>query len=107
MRRAPAPTPGESPPFVLGVRSSSRVYTRLQELWFLALEMRGLAPEKFTKGVHGLRHFSGMFYADQTSDLRKVRDHLRHASMSSTEIYMAAARDTDEVREWSLGVDAD
>jgi integrase/recombinase XerC len=83
------------------------VYTRLQELWFLALEMRGLAPERFTKGVHGLRHFAGMFYADQTSDLRKVRDHLRHASMSSTEIYMAAARDTDEVREWSLGVDAD
>ena len=99
-------SPGKAAPSVLGVRSSSRVYTRLQELWFLALEMRGLAPEKFTKGVHGLRHFAGVHYASQTSDLRKVRDHLRHASMSSTEIYMAAAKDTDEVREWSLGVTA-
>ena len=95
---------GEVAPFVLGVRSSSRAYTRLQELWFLALEMRGLAPEKFTKGVHGLRHFAGVHYASQTSDLRKVRDHLRHASMSSTEIYMAAAQDTDEVREWRIGL---
>jgi len=103
----PPPTPGSSPPFVLGVRSSSRVYTRLQELWFLALEKRGLAPERFTKGVHGLRHFAGMYYADQTNDLRKVRDHLRHASMSSTEIYMAAARDTDEVKGWSIGVDSE
>lgn len=96
---------GEVAPFVLGVRSSSRVYTRLQELWLLALDLRGLAPERFTKGVHGLRHFAGVHYASQTSDLRKVRDHLRHASMSSTEIYMAAAKDTDEVKAWSLGVE--
>lgn len=37
---------------------------------------------------------------------RGGRNHLRHASMSSAEIYMAAAKDTDEVREWSLGIEA-
>src|SRR5690606_20280320 len=87
----PSRSPGVEAPFVLETRSRSRVYTRLQELWFLALEVRGLPVEKFSKGVHGLRHFSGVHYASQTSDLRKVRDHLRHASMSTTEIYMAAA----------------
>lgn len=100
----PAGAGVEAPP-VLETRSRSRVYTRLEELWGLALEARGLPPERFTKGVHGLRHFAGVYYAGQTSDLRKVRDHLRHASMSSTEIYMAAAQDTDEVRGWSLGLD--
>lgn len=97
--------PGETPPYVLETRSRSRVYTRLEELWHLAFTARGLPPERFTKGVHGLRHFAGVYYASQTSDLRKVRDHLRHASMSSTEVYMAAAQDTDEVRGWSLGLD--
>jgi len=103
----PPPAPGEPAPYVLETRSRSRVYTRLEELWNLALDARGLPPERFTKGVHGLRHFAGVHYASQTSDLRKVRDHLRHASMSSTEIYMAAAEDTDEVRGWSIGLDPD
>jgi integrase/recombinase XerC len=61
----------------------------------------------FTKGVHGLRHHAGVTYARQTHDLRKVRDHLRHASMSSTEVYMAAAEGTDEVRDWRIGFDDD
>ncbi len=103
----PSRLPGEDAPFVLETRSRSRVYTRLEKLWNLALSARGLPFERFTKGVHGLRHFAGVHYARQTSDLRKVRDHLRHASMSSTEIYMAAAQDTDEVREWSLGIDSE
>jgi len=98
---------GEESPPVLQVRSRSGVYKRLQELWYLAFDARGLAREAFTKGVHGLRHFAGLHYANQTSDLRKVRDHLRHASMSSTEIYTAAAQDTDEVKDWSIGLDAD
>lgn len=98
---------GEPAPFVLSTRSRSRVYTRLAELWELAFTARGLPPEPFRKGVHGLRHFAGVYYAGQTSDLRKVRDHLRHASMSTTEVYMAAASDTDEVRSWSIGLDAD
>ncbi len=101
----PPRAPGEPAPHVLETRSRSRVYTRLEELWGLAFTARGLPPERFTKGVHGLRHFAGVYYASQTHDLRKVRDHLRHASMSSTEVYMAAAKDTDEVRGWSLGLD--
>ncbi|HZW27240.1 MAG TPA: tyrosine-type recombinase/integrase, partial [Trueperaceae bacterium] len=90
----PPRAPGEPAPHVLETRSRSRVYTRLEELWGLAFTARGLPPERFTKGVHGLRHFAGVYYASQTHDLRKVRDHLRHASMSSTEVYMAAAKDT-------------
>lgn len=100
----PAAREGE-PRYVLEVRSRSQVYRRLAELWRLAFESRHELAPRFEKGVHGLRHFAGMHYANQTSDLRKVRDHLRHASMSTSEIYMAAAQDTDEVKEWSLGID--
>jgi integrase/recombinase XerC len=103
----PPPAAGGGSPPVLLVRSRSGVYKRLNELWNLAFDARGLTREPFTKGVHGLRHFSGLYYAKQTSDLRKVRDHLRHASMSSTEIYTAAAQDTDEVKGWSIGLDSD
>jgi len=93
---------------VLGVSSRAGVYNRLEKLWNRSFEMQGYdlsATPPFTKGVHGLRHFAGVHYASQTSDLRKVRDHLRHSSMSTSEIYMAAAQDTDEVREWSIGLD--
>lgn len=96
---------GDSPTPVLTLRSRAQVYRRLESLWYEAFKLHGVVAPEFSKGVHGLRHFAGMHYASQTSDLRKVRDHLRHASMSSTEIYMAAAKDTDEVREWSLGVE--
>ncbi len=89
---------------VLTLRSRSQVYRRLENLWYEAFKLHDVPAPEFSKGVHGLRHFSGLYYADQTSDLRKVRDHLRHASMSSTEIYMAAARDTDEVKGWSIGI---
>ena len=98
---------GEPPIPVLSVRSRSQVYRRLEELWGEAFELHGLMAPPFSKGVHGLRHFSGLYYANQTSDLRKVRDHLRHASMSSTEIYTAAAQDTDEVKGWSIGLEPD
>lgn len=97
-RRGDPPTP------VLTLRSRSQVYRRLESLWYAAFKLHDVPAPEFSKGVHGLRHFSGLYYADQTSDLRKVRDHLRHASMSSTEIYMAAARDTDEVKGWSIGI---
>lgn len=100
----PAAGSGGEPRFVLEVRSRSQVYRRLERLWREGFELQHELVPPFSKGVHGLRHFAGMYYADQTSDLRKVRDHLRHASMSSTEVYMAAARDTDEVKDWSIGL---
>lgn len=91
--------------YVLETRSRSHVYNRVRALWERSFELTGEAAPPFTKGVHGLRHYAGVTFARETSDLRKVRDHLRHASMSSTEIYMAAAEDTDEVRSWSIGLD--
>lgn len=100
-----AGSPGQR---VLIVSSRAGVYNRVEKLWNRSFEMQGYdlsATPPFTKGVHGLRHFAGVHYASQTSDLRKVRDHLRHSSMSTSEIYMAAAQDTDEVREWSIGLD--
>lgn len=90
---------------VLETRSRSHVYNRVRSLWERSFILTGQVPPPFNKGVHGLRHYAGVTFARETSDLRKVRDHLRHASMSSTEIYMAAAEDTDEVRAWSIGLD--
>ena len=94
---------------MLDVFSRAGLHNRVQKLWIRSLEMQGYdlsATPPFTKGVHGLRHFAGEHYASQTSELRKVRDNLRHSSMSTSEIYMAA-QDTDEVREWSIGLDQD
>jgi integrase/recombinase XerC len=100
--------PGAKPTgFVLESRSRSRVYERVKRLWTDAFALEGLEVPPFEKGVHGLRHHAGIAYARQTHDLRKVRDHLRHASMSSTEIYMAAAEETDEVRDWQIGLNDD
>src|SRR5690625_3295852 len=92
---------------VLSTRSRSRLYERVKRLWIDGFVLEGAEVPPFTKGVHGLRHHAGVTYARQTYDLRKVRDHLRHASMSSTEIYMAAAESTDEVRDWEIGFDED
>jgi integrase len=88
---------------ILETRSRSRLYKRVQRLWTDAFALEGHEVPPFTKGVHGLRHHAGVAYARETHDLRKVRDHLRHASMSSTEVYMAAAEGTNEVRGWRIG----
>jgi integrase/recombinase XerC len=96
---------GRAHGFVLDSRSRSSVYERLKRMWTDAFAFEGHDVPPFTKGVHGLRHHAGVTYARQTHDLRKVRDHLRHASMSSTEIYMAAAEDADEVRNWQIGLE--
>src|SRR5690625_4257416 len=90
---------------VLESRSRSKLYERMKRLWIDGHVFEGREVPPFTKGVHGLRHHAGVTYARQTHDLRKVRDHLRHASMSSTEVYMAAAEQTDEVRDWEIGFD--
>lgn len=90
---------------ILETRSRSHTYNRVRRLWERSFTLAGQMPPPFTKGVHGLRHYAGVNFARETSDLRKVRDHLRHASMSSTEVYMAAAEDTDEVRAWSIGLE--
>lgn len=104
LRRSLFPA-GRASGLVLETRSRSHLYKRVERLWTDAFAHHGEEIPPFTKGVHGLRHHAGVTYARQTHDLRKVRDHLRHASMSSTEIYMAAAEGTSEVREWEIGFD--
>ena len=96
---------GHATGFVLETRSRSGVYERVRRIWVDGFTLEGEEVPVFSKGVHGLRHFAGVTYARETQDLRKVRDHLRHATMSSTEVYMAAAEGTDEVRDWELGLD--
>jgi integrase/recombinase XerC len=86
---------------LLVTRSRSRVFERVERMWFAGWALEGDAPP-FEKGVHGLRHAAGVSFARATDDVRKVRDHLRHASLSSTEIYMGIAEGTDEVRSWRL-----
>lgn len=87
---------------VLRLRSRSAIYTRLRSLWERAFLSRGEPVPPFSKGVHGLRHYAGVTYAGQVPDLRKVRDHLRHSSVSTTEIYAGVAHDATEVKAWSL-----
>lgn len=98
---------GPASGYVLSSRSRSSLYERVKRLWIDSFAFEGHEVPPFTKGVHGLRHHAGVAYARQTHDLRKVRDHLRHASMSSTEVYMAAAEGTTEVRDWQIGFDED
>ncbi len=52
--------------------------------------------------VHGLRHTAGTKLYEDTRDLLEVREHLRHASVSSTEIYVeyAKQRRKSKVRNW-------
>ena len=52
--------------------------------------------------VHGLRHSAGTRIYSDTSDLLAVRDHLRHADITSSEIYVEYARKTKApaVKSW-------
>ena len=107
LRQSLFPAASRATGYVLDTRSRSMLYKRLERLWNAAFAFAGEEVPPFTKGVHGLRHHAGVAYARETSDLRKVRDHLRHASMSSTEVYMAAAEGTNEVRGWRIGFEED
>lgn len=86
---------------VLRIRSRAHIYKRLRWLWERSFRSRG-EPMPPYKGVHGLRHYAGVTFAREVADLRKVRDHLRHSSLSTTEIYLGVADDVDEVKSWSL-----
>ncbi len=52
--------------------------------------------------VHGLRHSSGTRLYRDTRDLLEVREHLGHASVTSTEVYVEYARQDkrSKVRDW-------
>ncbi|MEF2279422.1 site-specific integrase [Deinococcus sp. YIM 134068] len=52
--------------------------------------------------VHGLRHTAGTEVYRETRDLLEVRDHLRHASMETSSIYVNHARAQEKAvnRDW-------
>ncbi|GAA5502700.1 tyrosine recombinase XerC [Deinococcus xinjiangensis] len=52
--------------------------------------------------VHGLRHSAGTRIYSDTADLLAVRDHLRHADITSSEIYVEYSRKmkTSPVKAW-------
>ncbi|MEX2535893.1 MAG: site-specific integrase [Trueperaceae bacterium] len=80
---------------VLLHKTQAQVFERLETLWRQAFPGR-----EFEKGVHGLRHYTGVRLYLQTGNLKKVKDHLRHASLDMALVYADAADDTEEVGEW-------
>jgi integrase/recombinase XerC len=88
-------TPHHAPGVIAG-HSSDYVQDRVKAL----CERSGVAYAR--RQVHGLRHSAGTrIYAD-TQDLLAVRDHLRHADITSSEIYVEYARKSKSspVKEW-------
>lgn len=80
---------------VLSHKTQGQVFDRLEALWRQAFPGR-----EFEKGVHGLRHYTGVRLYLQTGNLKKVKDHLRHASLDMALVYADAADDTEEVGDW-------
>lgn len=83
-------------PHVLTVRHRKGVSDRLQRL----CERAGVRYEG--RHVHGLRHTAGTRVYKETSDVLAVRDHLRHASITTSETYVNYAREGDKAvnRDW-------
>lgn len=82
--------------YVISGQSSDYVQGRVKAV----CERSGVAYSR--RQVHGLRHSAGTrIYAD-TGDLLAVRDHLRHADITSSEIYVEYARKmkNSPVRGW-------
>ncbi len=100
-RRFELKAKGRLPEFVLPWRSSSSLYRQLEGMWLRGWRSRLQEWEEIPefKGVHGLRHSAGKRLTDETKDLRKTRDFLRHASTKTTEIY-AGSSTPSEVESW-------
>lgn len=73
-------------PRVLSASSSDYVQIHLKSL----CEKVGVTYSR--RQVHGLRHSAGTRVYAETGDILAVRDHLRHADITSSEIYVEYAR---------------
>jgi len=95
LRRWLALSPGAGPQVLAG-SSADYVQDRLRQLCARA------GVRYAGRHVHGLRHTAGTEVYAATSDLLAVRDHLRHADISSSEIYVEYARKGKRsvVRDW-------
>lgn len=84
------------PEFVLTLRSDRAVEQRLQGL----CERAGVRYAG--RHVHGLRHSAGTRVYKETGDVMAVRDHLRHASVTTSETYVHYARAGEKAvnRDW-------
>lgn len=90
-------------------RHQSLVYRRLQTAWYAAMTKRlGVSdpnevpdmPRFEGKGIHGMRHYTGVRLAKESGNLQVVRDHLGHASVRTTEVYAGIADEAKEVDDW-------
>lgn len=83
-------------PQVITLRTPRAVENRLQRL----CERAGVRYDG--RHVHGLRHTAGTRVYKETSDVLAVRDHLRHASITTSETYVNYAREGDKAvnRDW-------
>ena len=82
-------------PWVLRLRSRSGIRDSLIRL------CRRANVRYEGREVHGLRHTAGTRTYSETTDLLAVRDHLRHASTETSEIYVQYARKGKAVnRDW-------
>lgn len=83
-------------PHVLTLRNRKGVRDRLVKLCAAA----GVTYDG--RQVHGLRHSAGTRVYKQTKDVLAVRDHLRHASIVTSETYVNYAREGDKAvnRDW-------
>lgn len=83
-------------PQVLTLRHRRGIELRLKKL----CELVGV--EYGGKHVHGLRHTAGTRMYKETKDVLAVRDHLRHASVVTSETYVNYAREGEKAlnRDW-------
>ncbi|WP_058979805.1 tyrosine-type recombinase/integrase [Deinococcus grandis] len=90
-----AGTPSLGPQVIAG-KSSDYVQNRVKRV----CERAGVRYER--RQVHGLRHSAGTRVYTDTGDLLAVRDHLRHADITSSEIYVEYSRKQkpSAVRNW-------
>ncbi len=66
----------------------------------------GVKYEK--RHVHGLRHSAATMLLDQCGDLFVAAPHLRHSSISTTEVYakLSSTKLTDALAGWDAAEDA-
>jgi len=83
-------------PYVLSLRTRKGISDQLRGL----CERAGVRYDG--RHVHGLRHTAGTEVYRDTRDLLEVRDHLRHASMETSSIYVNHARAQEKAvnRDW-------
>ncbi|OOV11799.1 site-specific integrase [Deinococcus sp. LM3] len=82
--------------YVITVRNRKAISERLQRL----CERAGVRYDD--RQVHGLRHTAGTRVYKETRDVLSVRDHLRHASITTSETYVNYAREGEKAlnRDW-------